>query len=324
MPWITKDGRPRFVGNWGSLSDGERWQAIHNRNAAREEEAESWAEKQQVTSYPSSELTRRLRLENYGYFALRRHSTWNFSIDIESKDLQIVYALKLSKSQIFAMIDEIEQEIVGPKQELHPKEIMTKLEQDRDSYLLNVELESVSLLLPFHDMNDVVYFQSELKSISSWTRDNSSLVPQELLEYLNPNDDNNISDEIMTFVKNEYPKERLAFTGNEAFPSITTEFWSKKGLERSDFYRYPDVVRKRIDSAEALAKQELAKVVFLYKLELFESLIGDGMKYAVEIGRPSLRLKDLDSLLAKRELRLNTKLKALLFAVVNNRLVAAQ
>jgi hypothetical protein len=320
MPWITKDGRPQFVGDWGSLSDGERWQAIQNRNAAREEEAE----KQQVTSYQSSELTRRLRLENYGYFALRKHSAWNFSIEVESKDLQIVYALKLSNSQVFAMIDEIEQETVGPKQELHPKEIKIKLEQDRDSYIMNVELTSASALLPFQNMNDLVYFQTELKTISSWNRDNSSLVPQKLLDHLSLNTDNSISDEIMTFIKNEYPKEKLAFTGNEQFPSITRGFWSKKGLDRDDFYRYPDVVRKRIDSGEALAKQELAKVVFLYKLELFESLIGDGMKYAREIGRPSVRLKDLDALLTKRELRLNTKLKALLFAVVNNRLLTAQ
>src|SRR5688500_8406583 len=133
MPWITRDGRPQFVGNWGSLSDGERWAAIHNRNAAGE--AERWSENQQVTSYQSSELTKRLRLENYGYFALRRHSASHFSMDIESKDLQIVYSLKLSKNQVSAMIDEIEQEIVGPKQELHPKDIKIKLEQDRDSYI---------------------------------------------------------------------------------------------------------------------------------------------------------------------------------------------
>jgi len=47
MPWITKNGRRQFVGDWGSLSDGERWAAIHNRNAAREEEARRWAEEQQ-------------------------------------------------------------------------------------------------------------------------------------------------------------------------------------------------------------------------------------------------------------------------------------
>src|SRR5438874_562691 len=122
MPWITRGGRPQFVGDWGGLSDGERWQAINNRNAA----GEGLSERQQVTSHQSSELTKRLRLENYGYFALRRHTSWNFSIDVESKDLQIVYALKLSKGQVFALIDEIEQEIVGPKQELHPKEIKTK------------------------------------------------------------------------------------------------------------------------------------------------------------------------------------------------------
>ncbi len=68
----------------------------------------------------------------------------------------------------------------------------------------------------------------------------------------------------------------------------------------------------------------MAKVVFLYKLELFESLLDDGIKYAGEIGRPSLRLKDVDALLAKKELHLNTKLKSLLFAVVNKRLLAAQ
>jgi hypothetical protein len=212
MPWITRNGRPQYVGDWGGLSDGERWQAIHNRNAAREEEARNWAEGQ-VTSYKSSELTKRLRLENYGYFALRKHSSWNFSIDIESKDLQIVYALKLSKDQVSAMIDEIEQEIVGPKQELHPKEINIKLEKDRDSYLLNIELQSVSALLPFQNMNDVIHFQSELKNISSWTRDDSSLVPQKLLDYLNKNTDGGITDEIVTFVKSGYPREKLAFVG---------------------------------------------------------------------------------------------------------------
>ncbi len=239
MPWITRGGRPQFVGDWGSLSDGERWQAIYNRNAARDEGARSSTESQ-VTSYQSSELTKRLRLDNYGYFALRRHSASNFSIDIESKDLQIVYALKLSKSQVSAIIDEIEQEIVGPKQELYPKEIKTKLEQDRDGYLLNLELQSVLALLPFQNMNDVVYFQNELKSISSWTRDNSSLVPQKLLDYLNQNTDNGIADEIVTFVKNEYPKEKLAFVGNYEFASMIREFWGKKGLEHGDFYRYPD------------------------------------------------------------------------------------
>ncbi len=166
-----------------------------------------------MTSYKSSELTKRLRLENYGYFALRKHSSWNFSIDIESKDLQIVYALKLSKDQVSAMIDEIEQEIVGPKQELHPKEINIKLEKDRDSYLLNIELQSVSALLPFQNMNDVIHFQSELKNISSWTRDDSSLVPQKLLDYLNKNTDGGITDEIVTFVKSGYPREKLAFVG---------------------------------------------------------------------------------------------------------------
>src|SRR5437867_4371568 len=201
MPWITRDGRPQFVGDWGTLSDGERWQAIHNRNARERDGAEG-----QVSAYESSELTKRLRLENYGYFALRKHSAWNYSLDIESKDLQIVYALKFSKDQVSAIIDEIEQEIVGPKQELHPKEIKIKLEKDRDSYLLNIELESVSALLPFQKMNDVIHFQSELKNISSWTRDDSSLVPQKLLDYLDKNADSGIADEILTFVKNGYPK----------------------------------------------------------------------------------------------------------------------
>lgn len=323
MPWITRGGRPQFVGDWGSLSDGERWAAIHNRNAAREE-SESWREeKDEVTTYESSEAIKRLRLENYGYFALRRHSSWNYSIDIESKDLQIVYALKLSKDQVFAMIDEIEQEIVGPKQELHPKKIKIKLGKDREGYLLNVELDSVSALLPFQNMNDVVHFQSELKSITSWTRDNSSLVPQKVLDYLNQNSDAGIADEIVSFVKNEYPKEKLAFTGNYDFPSMIREFWSKKGLDRGDFHRYPDEVRTRIDSAEAIASKELTKVAFVHKLELFESLISEGVKYAGEIGRPTLRLKDLDALLAKKEVHLNTKLKQLLFAVVNNRLLPA-
>src|SRR5881396_1542965 len=98
MPWITRNGRPQYVGDWGGLSDGERWQAIHSHNAARENESRSWSEGQ-VTSCESSELTKRLRLENYGYFALRKHSAWNYSLDIESKDLQIVYALKFSKDQ---------------------------------------------------------------------------------------------------------------------------------------------------------------------------------------------------------------------------------
>jgi hypothetical protein len=323
MPWITRDGRPQFVGDWGGLSDGERWQAIYNRNAAIEQESGNWTE-DQVTSYQSSELTKRLRLDNYGYFALRRHSGSNFSMNIESKDLQIVYALKLSKTHASAIIDEIEQEIVGPKQKLYPKGIRMKLEEDRGGYLLNIELESVLALLPFQNMNDLVYFQNELKRISSWTRDNSSLVPQKLLDYLNQNTDNGISDEIVTFVKNEYPKEKLAFASEYEFPTMITGFWTKKGFASGEFHRYPEVVRKRIDSADALAKQEMIKVVFLCKLELFESLISDGVKYAEEIERSSLRLKDVDAFLAKKELRLNTRLKSLLFAVVNNRLFAVQ
>lgn len=305
------------------MSDSERWQAIHNRNAATGGEERSWVDSQ-VTSFESSEATKRLRLENYGYFALKRHSASDFSIEIESKDLQIVYALKLSRNQVFAVIDEIEQEIVGPKQELHAKEIRTKLEKDRDSYLLDLELQSVSALLPFQNFNDVVHFQSELKSISSWTRDNSSLVPQMLLDHLSQNTDSSITDEIVIFVKNVCPKEKLAFAGSYEFSSMIRDFWSKKGLEHDEFHRYPDAVRRRIDSVEALANQELTKVAFLYKLELFESLISNGMKFAGEFGRPNLRLKDIDVLLATRELRLNTKLKSLLFAVVNNRLLAAQ
>jgi hypothetical protein len=321
VPWITRNGRPQFVGNWGSLSDGERWQAISNRNAAREGESGRWTE---VTSHESSEITKRLRLENYGYFALRRHTDSEYSIDVESKDLQIVYALKLTDDQIFSIIDEIEQELTGPKQELYPNGIRIKLEQDRGTYLLHVELESVSALLPFQNMNDVVHFQNELKGISSWTRDDSSLVPQKLLDYLGQKTDSSISDEMATFVKSEHPKEKLAFAANYEFAAMIREFWNKKGLQHGEFQRYPEVVRKRIDSAEALARQELGKAAFLYKLDLFESLIGDGVKLAAEIERPALRLKDVDALLVRRELRLNTKLKNLLFAFVNNRLAASQ
>ncbi|MEW5839626.1 hypothetical protein [Nitrososphaera sp.] len=245
-------------------------------------------------------------------------------MDIESKDLQIVYALKLSKTQVSAIIDEIEQQIVGPRQELHPKGMRMKLEEDRGGYLFSIELESVLALLPFQNRDDLVYFQSELKKISLWTRDNSSLVPQKLLDYLNQNADNSILGEIVVFVKNECPKEKLAFASDYELPSMIRGFWSKKGFEPGEFHRYPDVVRKRIDSAEALARQEMTKVVFLHKLELFESLISEGVKYAGEIGRPSLRLKDVDALLSKKEFRLNTRLKALLFAVVNNRLLVAQ
>lgn len=227
-----------------------------------------------------------------------------------SSDGSISLEFELDNHTTYNIINAIAQKLVGPTQGVG---VFGLREFDcrgiDGGYVILMSSYRTTIKIHIATGDELTILAEAMRKTSGWRPEDSRRVSNEILAYLEKNNEENIANDISIFIKLEVSTvEKMAFFDIDTIDKFIREFWKNKGTDFGRLY-FASSVKRKLETIEYLVENKFSEEILSAQDKLVQSLPKQIVDDYKDKDVSKLARRQIDQYLASKEISLPERIR---------------